>query len=224
MVKPASAKKPHHEVLDYEPPIQEGPSWVKHPVREFKYSPEKSPGERWELTGESVLMDHAWRKKTRRENPREYRAAKALCKRTPMCPPLSSPSHSSEEEDRPKPPVKRSRGWMELQEVLRDDMDSMEKITTPFTRLDGGCWAYLRNRPGVALPRCEFKEWENTRSKVMLQKGASLIRGRPGPAFDYYKEKSFKKYLDCVLKSEDPKWDTLGLAIHGRRDKLAGFW
>ena len=76
----------------------------------------------------------------------------------------------------------------------------------------------------MALPRCEFKEWENTRSKAMLRNGASLIRGRPGPAFDYYEAKSFKKYFDYVLKSEEPKWDTLKLVIQGRSDRLAGFW
>ena len=58
----------------------------------------------------------------------------------------------------------------------------------------------------------------------MLQKGASLLRGRPGPAFDYYKEKSFKQYLDCVLKRADPQWDALRLAIQGRSERVAGFW
>ena len=32
-------------------------------------------------------------------------------------------------------------------------------IRTPFTRLDGACWPYLRMKAGATLPLCEFKEW-----------------------------------------------------------------
>ena len=42
-VKPGSAKNPYHEILSYEPPIQEGPCWIKHPVKAFRCSPVKKP-------------------------------------------------------------------------------------------------------------------------------------------------------------------------------------
>jgi hypothetical protein len=97
-------------------------------------------------------------------------------------------------------------------------------IRTPFTRLDGACWPYLRMKPGATRPLCEFKEWESKRSKVMLTKGATCIRGRPGPAFDYYDGKRHKAYFDVVLKNSHAKWDALRLVIRGRQERHAGFW
>jgi hypothetical protein len=100
-VKPASAKKPYHEVLSFEPPIQEGPCWIKHPVRPFQRSPEKKPPLPRLSSSPGVVLDHPWRKRTRRENPDEYLYAKRLCRRTRGCPSLSSPSHSSENKPSP---------------------------------------------------------------------------------------------------------------------------
>jgi hypothetical protein len=97
-------------------------------------------------------------------------------------------------------------------------------IRTPFSRFDAACWPYLRMKPGATLPLCEFKEWESKRSKLLLAKGATCIRGEPGPAFDYYDDKGWNLYFDAVLKNSHAKWDTLRLVIHGRRVRLAGFW
>ena len=79
-------------------------------------------------------------------------------------------------------------------------------------------------KPGATLPLCEFKDWEAKRSKVMLEKGATCIRGMPGPAFDYYEDKHFKEFFDVVLNHPNARWDTLRLAIQGRRKRDAGFW
>ena len=158
-VKPASARKPHIQKLDFEPPTQEGPAWVKHPVRSYRYSPRKAPTQSRAARVEEVALDRAWRKKTRREDPEEYEATKRLCAATPGCPPLSSPSHSSEEEDRPRSTIKRSRAWLERQEALKQHQETAKVIRTPFTRWDQGCWDYMRLKPGAVLPRCEFKAW-----------------------------------------------------------------
>ena len=97
-------------------------------------------------------------------------------------------------------------------------------IRTPFTRLDAACWPYLRMKPGATLPLCEFKEWEAKRCKLMVAKGATCIRGEPGPAFDYYEGKQWKAYFDVSLKNSHAKWDALRLVVRGRRARDAGFW
>ena len=107
-VKPASAKNPSHEVLSFDSPIQEGPCWIKYPVKPFSTSPVKKPPQPTLSSSPGQALDHAWRKRARREDPDEYLYAKRLCRSTRGCPDLSSPSHFSGEKPMPVKVVKLS--------------------------------------------------------------------------------------------------------------------
>ena len=140
-VKPASARKPHIEGLEYETPVHEGPFLLKPRRLDLNRSPRKVTAEATWTEGPPVLLDHAWRKGMRRENPTEYRKTKRFIANTRGAPPLSSPSHSSLGEAKSPPKTKFAQHQRDLAEALNLENDVKEKIATPYTHFDDTHWA-----------------------------------------------------------------------------------
>jgi hypothetical protein len=91
-----------------------------------------------------------------------------------------------------------------------------EVIATPYAHFDDTHWAHLLKHQSLMEAKCDFSAWESTRPKIALAKGATLIRGQPGPAHYYYEQKTWKKNLDHVLKIEPARFTAYQLAVYGR--------
>jgi hypothetical protein len=223
-VKPASARKPHIEGLDFETPVHEGPFMLKPKRNDLRRSPRKTSTESSWISGPAVLLDHTWRKKTRRENPMEYWKTKQFIAGTRGAPPLSSPSHSSLEEVKSARRTKLSLNQRNLTESFKLENDVKEMIATPYAHFDDTHWVQLRKQESLLKAKCDFISWESTRPKIALAKGATLIRGQPGPAHSYYEQKPWKEHLYFVLESTSARFKVYQLAVYGSKKGNAGFW